>query len=309
MRGKNTTVVFVPSTRGGLLVRKLKEDRMADITGFRIKFQVAGGSKLINCFDKDLGKGLHCGRTPCPPCDSTDKRQKCRSRNLVYESSCRICNPLSSQQEHYSQLGSSQNKPTDGIYIDETSRSLHERAVEHVRDAESFSAKSHIVKHWMTSHPEQDTPPIMDFKITSMYKDCLSRQIGEALKINFSKDNILNSKGEYLSNCISRLTVEEDAWERRERSRQEEESENLEKAEVEAFMKMKQRGTSHPSLQQEHPSEEPVQSPKTLTASGSCQQTSINMLQEQDNIQVDFQDEVEPEGRGTHHPSIHQKTK
>jgi hypothetical protein len=57
-------------------------------------------------------------------------------------------------------------------------------------------------------------------------------------------------------------------------------------------MKMKQRGTSHPSLQQEHPSEEPVQSPKTLTASGSCQQTSINMLQEQDNIQVDVIEEA-----------------
>ena len=69
----------------------------------------------------------------------------------------------------------------------------------------------------------------MEFKITAMYKDCLSRQIGEALRINYSKDRILNSKGEYLSNCISRLTVEEDAWERRERSRQEEESERLEK--------------------------------------------------------------------------------
>ena len=167
-----------------------------------------------------MGKRIHCGRKPCPPCDSTDKRQNCRSRNLVYESSCRICNPLSSQQEHCSQLGSSQNNPRDGIYIHGTSRSLHERAVEHVRDAESFSAKSHIVKYWMTSHPELDTPPIMDLRITSMYRDCLSRQIGEALKINFPKDNILNSKGEYLSNCISRLTVEEDAWERRERSRQ-----------------------------------------------------------------------------------------
>jgi hypothetical protein len=29
------------------------------------------------------------------------------------------------------------------------------------------------------------------------------RQIGEALKISTSKDNILNSTGEYLSNCIS----------------------------------------------------------------------------------------------------------
>ena len=61
----------------------------------------------------------------------------------------------------------------------------------------------------MTTHPELDTPPLIDFKITSMYKDCLSRYIGEAIRINYSKDNILNSKGEYLNNC--RLTVEEDA--------------------------------------------------------------------------------------------------
>ena len=38
--------------------------------------------------------------------------------------------------------------------------------------------------------------------------------------INYSNDNILNRQIEYLSNSISRLTVEEDAWERRERSRQ-----------------------------------------------------------------------------------------
>ena len=58
-----------------MLVRKLneEEDRMADLTGFRIKFQEAGGSKLVNCFEKDLGKGQHCGRKPCPPRDSSDR--------------------------------------------------------------------------------------------------------------------------------------------------------------------------------------------------------------------------------------------
>ena len=45
----------------------------------------------------------------------------------------------------------------------------------------------------------------MDFSITSRYKDCLSRQIAEALQINYTRDIILNSKGEYLSNTISRL--------------------------------------------------------------------------------------------------------
>ena len=58
-----TTVVFVPSTKGSTLIKSLRdeEDRMADITGFRIKYQEAGGNVLSNAFDKNLGKGLHCG--------------------------------------------------------------------------------------------------------------------------------------------------------------------------------------------------------------------------------------------------------
>ena len=64
----------------------------------------------------------------------------------------------------------------------ETSRSIHERDVEHLKDAESFSLKSHIVKHWRTAHPELDSPPPMDFKITAMYRDCLYRPIDEDTK-------------------------------------------------------------------------------------------------------------------------------
>ena len=68
-----------------------EEDKMAELTCLRKKFQEAHGIKLINCIDKDLGKVQHCGRIPCPPCDSTDKRQNCSSRKLVYKSSCKIC--------------------------------------------------------------------------------------------------------------------------------------------------------------------------------------------------------------------------
>ena len=112
----------------------------------------------------------------------------------------------------------------EGMYIVETSRTLHECAVEYMQDTEAYSAKSHIVKHWILSHPEMNTPPQIAFRITSIYRDCLYRQIGEAL--NYTKDKIINSKNEYLNNCISRLTIEEDAWERREGDRQEEKAEN-----------------------------------------------------------------------------------
>ena len=184
---------------------------------------------MVNCFDMDLEKGQHCGRSPCAPCDSSDKRENCRSRILVYESKCRVCKPVSSQAEEADNQSSKNSSPREGIYVGETSRSLHERSIEHMRDAESFSAKSHIVKHWMKTYANLPTPPQMIFSITSRYRDCLSRQIAEALRINYSKDIILNSKGEYLSNTISRLSIEEDAWERRERCRIEEEEDKMNK--------------------------------------------------------------------------------
>jgi hypothetical protein len=253
-----TTVIFVPSTKGSVLLKSLKddEDRMAEITGFKVRYQEAGGSALTNSFNKNLGQGQHCGRSGCPPCDgSEEKRGNCRAKNIVYESKCVLCNPVSIQQE-----GTDDNQPSgrntttiatsprEGIYIGESSRSLHERAVEHVRDAGSFSVKSHIIKHWMTSHPDIPSPPKMMFSVTARYRDCLSRQVGEALKIHYSNDIILNSKSEYMSNKLSRLTIEEDAWERRERARQEEEEERMAKEMVDEFKKSKSTPPSGASL-------------------------------------------------------------
>ena len=126
-----------------------------------------------------------------------------------------------------------------GVYLGETSRTIHERAVEHLRDATSFSQKSHQVKHWMNSHPEEDAQPAFRIKTVQRYRDCLSRQIGEALKIYYSKDQLLNSKNEYVQNCISRVVANEESWERRERERREEEEEEKEKWRLERFREEK----------------------------------------------------------------------
>ena len=96
----------------------------------------------------------------------------------------------------------------------ETSRSLAERTIEHFNDAESFSKRSHMVKHWMTSHMELDIIPPFQIKIVKQYRDCLSRQVGEAVAILLTKDNLLNSKNEYIQNYITRITVQEDMLER-----------------------------------------------------------------------------------------------
>ena len=157
----------------------------------------------------------------------------------MYESKCLICNPAVDGQDD--QPSGKEPAPRVGIYVGESSRSIYEQALEHERDARSFSVKSHIVKHWMTTHPSLPSPPEMEFSVTGRFKDCLSRQISEALRINLSRDVLLNSKGEYGHNNVSRLTVQEDVWERRKNDRLAEEQEELIKKQVEEFRKQKSR--------------------------------------------------------------------
>ena len=221
---------------------------------FRVKYQEAGGSQLANFFCTYTGKGGHCGRSGCPPCDSTEdgKRANCKSKNILYESKCLVCNPPSNEDKPSKRLDVVGRK---GIYLGESSRSLHERSVEHHRDANAFSNKSHIIKHWVMSHPELDERPAFKFTIKTQYKDCLSRQVGEAIEILHSKDDLLNSKSEYLNNCLTRITITEQNWERRERERLEDEAEKLESAKIENFRieKMKKSNSNAVSAHPSHP--------------------------------------------------------
>ena len=68
--------------------------------------------------------------------------------------------------------------------------------------------------------------------------------MGKALKIFYSKDQLLNSKSEYVQNCLARITVNEANWERKERERREEEEEKLNLERLEKF-KLEMRKTSH----------------------------------------------------------------
>ena len=67
---------------------------------------------------------------------------------------------------------------------------------------------SHILR---MTHPEDDQCPPFRIKVIGSYKDCLTRQVSEALKIHNSKDELLNSKNEYASNHLSRIMVDMDS--------------------------------------------------------------------------------------------------
>ena len=74
----------------------------------------------------------------------------------------------------------------------------------------------------MTTHTEDDQCSPFKTKVISSYKDCLQRQVSEALKIYNSKDELLNSKNEYASNHLSRIVVDMDSVARKKQVQREE---------------------------------------------------------------------------------------
>jgi Uri superfamily endonuclease len=103
-------------------------------------------------------------------------------------------------------------KDGKGIYVGESSRSLYERAKEHEADKVKTSEDSHQIKHWLTDHTDLMAPPKFRFAIIKSFKDPLSRQLSEAVRIDLRGENILNSKTEYSRCRVPRLTVDLEGW-------------------------------------------------------------------------------------------------
>ena len=97
-----------------------------------------------------------------------------------------------------------------------------------------------MIKHWMNDHSELKERPFFKFSILGRYKDCLSRQVAEAIRILNTKDEILNSRNEYLENCIPRIVVDSSRLERMKRERSEEQTEKDELRRLELFRLEKQ---------------------------------------------------------------------
>ena len=87
----------------------------------------------------------------------------------------------------------------------------------------------------MACHEEEEQIPRLTSTILSSFKDCLSRNVVEAIQIHFSKDELHNSKTENKAKHISRVVVEEEEFERNRKARQEELKDLEEKRNWEKF--------------------------------------------------------------------------
>ena len=72
-----------------------------------------------------------------------------------------------------------------------------------------------MVKHWLTDHVELEEPPVFKMKVVGSFRDALTRQISESVRIDLRGGGVLNSKTEYSRCRIPRLVVDVEEWSRK----------------------------------------------------------------------------------------------
>ena len=96
------------------------------------------------------------------------------------------------------------------IYIGETNRSAYERGWEHCNDLAKMSNNSHMLRHLVSEHENQDFSEIkFGMRVIKFTKTSFERQVLEAVTIEQErkKNNILNSRQEYNRSSLPRLTT------------------------------------------------------------------------------------------------------
>ena len=115
----------------------------------------------------------------CLPC-KTDHGDggRCLSSGAKYAVECQMC-PVGSKSQ----------------YVGETSRNLFTRCTEHEANYNSGSQKSFMLKHQTAEH--QGMAGHYTAKVTANIRDCLNRQVREAVEIKRSQVPVLNGKTEW----------------------------------------------------------------------------------------------------------------
>ena len=195
---KYNTVLFVPVTKGGILAKELKI-REAEINKYsktRIKIVEDGGVQLKNFLvEKNPFPQLKCEKK-CFVCKSESSdamKYPCNSNNVGYRLECDTCIERGKVR----------------VYEGESSRSARVRGAEHMADFQKKRRGSVLWKHKENEHKDEDMN--MKMIITKKFKDPLSRQANEAVRISNRSGKtgeLLNSKSEFHHPPVGRIMVE-----------------------------------------------------------------------------------------------------
>jgi hypothetical protein len=94
------------------------------------------------------------------------------------------------------------------MYVGEMARSTFERSREHVHDMESLSTKSHLLKHAVDMHPNEELCTLkFGIKVLKYARKAFDRQIFESVAIEENRlhHHLLNSRSEYNRSAVPRL--------------------------------------------------------------------------------------------------------
>ena len=140
------------------------------MTGYRLKIVEKGGAKLVDLLHKaNPWAGQDCGRVRCLLCKTKQREgknnsQDCTRRNCVYETYCITCKDRQDKriEEKYMEMGKKKveeekRKEKRYIYIGETNHSVYERGLEHLNDIPAYKTSSHMLRHLLDVHEEEES--------------------------------------------------------------------------------------------------------------------------------------------------------
>ena len=188
--------LFVPITKGGKLLKEMKkrEEEINRNSDERIKIVEGGGVKMKDLLvAKNPFPNTVCEMRKCVLCKNNTKEITipCNANNVGYRLVCETCEDNGSPR----------------VYEGETARSARTRGAEHMRDFNKERPDSAMFKHKQNEHNGEEIKYRME--ITKRFRDPLTRQANEAVRISSRKKNeILNSKNEFNHPPIARITVE-----------------------------------------------------------------------------------------------------
>ena len=181
------------------MLRTRAENISAD-PDLKIRFIEQGSVKIKNLLVKaNPFPTADCIDALCPICKKTsvsepgDKpifRAPCSTEGVGYRIVCINC-------KEQGKLSS---------YEGETGRPAKVRFIEHIKKLNKKSELSTLHKHHSSQHPKD--PNRWHFSITSVFKDPLTRQVDEAVRISrLPPESILNSKSEINHAPLNRISI------------------------------------------------------------------------------------------------------
>ena len=213
---------FFPTTPGDGLVELMKDCLEKCVRPTKTNTKVLGGGGIstksvlvkVNPFPRP-----DCGRSTCPLMWMDGGcREQCYREMQGYSAHCNRCRDDQMGQ------GVPLERVKDQVYYGESSRSLKTRADGHYSDYQTHQhgTRRKPVSSWMWDHAiehhegtiSQNIRQDFTFRLQGIFKDCLSRQLDEAVRIGMAERHgrVLGDKCEGVGGTVVVLNRKEEHY-------------------------------------------------------------------------------------------------